>query len=113
MGPPLPQSFIKKLENKVEKFNITIYNDSRVTEPAMNDRMMVKNASVTTSSKKGEGAYDLVLFATGIERKADFLPKEWVDSQSNSIMVSSTFLVEGTKNVFAIGDCNNLKESNM
>ncbi|KAL5589261.1 hypothetical protein FOVSG1_011128 [Fusarium oxysporum f. sp. vasinfectum] len=80
---------------------------------------LIRNASVTKSSKDGPQTVitlstgqklnaDVYLPLTGVCPNTSFLPEQWLDGDGN-VKVNPHLRVEGTENVYAIGDVCNLE----
>lgn len=83
--------------------NVTLMNKARVAQIVDNQVIMADGKQITT---------DVVLVCTGFKPStsmlASFVP---LDSDTGLVKVNEHLQVEGFKNVFAIGDINNVKEN--
>lgn len=69
-----------------------------------------KGVGVTDKGKKLSA--DIAFFCTGIAPNSDFVPKKYKD-EKGYIKVNECLQLENHKNLFAIGDCNSIREEKL
>eukprot|EP00122_Pirum_gemmata_P020374 Pgem_evm1s19048 len=103
-----------KMAKKLEKKNINLVLGSRLKIPAelkeSPDGMLEGNRTLETENDDHIDV-DLTILCIGIEPRTKICPRSWLDDK-NFIDVNENLSVKGTENIFAVGDCINVKEKN-
>mmetsp|Transcript_10638 Transcript_10638/g.35202 ORF Transcript_10638/g.35202 Transcript_10638/m.35202 type:complete len:465 (+) Transcript_10638:2-1396(+) len=106
-GPQWKDKFVAKFETQLAKLfpNIELVSDDRVDPTAESAAKFEAPESGSVTTKKGrELKADLVFWCIG-GRVNSSAYEETFATEKNFLKVDDTLLVQGTKNVFACGDC--------
>lgn len=107
----LNQRGLQSLDRLLTKKGVRIVYSAQVTsedghvDDMANDCPIVHPADGSVTLSTGEKIKcDTLLQATGNHMNSSFLPSRWLDPDSGEVIVEETLRVQGTVNVFAVGD---------
>ena len=102
-------NFGKDIATKLEAMKVKVILKTRasVEFPADGAKYLVCARDVSLSSGESLKDVDLVLLCSGFKPSTSFLPRQWLEEKTGCVKVNAQLQVEGQKEVFAIGDCNN------
>ncbi|KAK4229821.1 putative FAD binding protein [Podospora fimiseda] len=103
-------AFRKTAKRELERLGVKVMTQTKlVSLPTQN----TKTVSLMPTTTKGEKTYtvqaDLVIPTFGIVPNTEFLPKSWLDTNGFIKQSPKGLKVEGTKNVYVLGDAGNLE----
>jgi NADH dehydrogenase FAD-containing subunit len=96
--------------NIQRKFNVKVVGTFPEPEGGLTEWTAGKRSVILSNGETIEA--DLILWCIGMRRSTGFYPQEWLNT-SGQVKVTESLLVEGTDNVFAPGDLNNVRENKM
>ncbi|XP_066266657.1 ferroptosis suppressor protein 1-like [Branchiostoma lanceolatum] len=114
VDPNTSDAFQNAVKEKVTKMGVTLLLGERVTNLDKLPKETVQETTVVTS-KGSHIEADLVIPCTGLRVNSsaykDSLPSSM--DKKGALKVNGYFEVEGTKNIYAIGDCTNIPETKL
>ncbi|KAH9254007.1 hypothetical protein BASA81_007882 [Batrachochytrium salamandrivorans] len=107
--PGVPISFAKRITRKLHKLKIDLIPGDEPEEGAArfeeNEPWLVPEGGELKLKSGAQIKCDLLVSAVGFKPNTQFLPEDWVDSQSKRVVVNEFGQVKGEQEVYCFGDC--------
>jgi len=112
--PPLPEAFQRKVKQQMASLNIDLHLGAKADlSPAdFGDKPFLEGERTIKLANGKTVQADLVFNCMGNKLATSMYPAEWLD-EHQAVKVAPTLLVNGTKNVFALGDITDIEESKL